>query len=323
MKAKKQVLADVAHRRRRKAARPQDAGQVAFDERDAGALDRDVRAGAHGDADIGGGKRRRVVHAVAGHRDDAALVARSRVTTSLFRSGKTSASTSSMPRRRATASAVVRLSPVSMTIRIPSRLSAATTSALFRLHRIGNADRPGEASVDGDEDRGRAVLAELFRRAAQSGCASTPILARDRRRCRPQRAGRRRWPLAPFPVGESKSATGSELQPALLGRAHDRLRERMLARALHARRELQELLARQTPRPGRSRSPPAGLRSACRSCRRRACRPSPSARAPRRRGSGRRPVAPRPTPTMIDIGVARPSAQGQAMISTATAATRP
>ena len=31
--------------------------------------------------------------------------------------------------------------------------------------------------------------------------------------------------------------------------------------------------------------------------------------------------APRPTPTMIDIGVARPSAHGQAMISTATAAT--
>ena len=33
--------------------------------------------------------------------------------------------------------------------------------------------------------------------------------------------------------------------------------------------------------------------------------------------------APRPTPTMIDIGVASPSAQGQAMISTLTAATRP
>ena len=33
--------------------------------------------------------------------------------------------------------------------------------------------------------------------------------------------------------------------------------------------------------------------------------------------------APRPTPTMIDIGVARPSAHGQAMISTETAATRP
>ncbi|MNI26937.1 hypothetical protein D3C73_806580 [compost metagenome] len=33
--------------------------------------------------------------------------------------------------------------------------------------------------------------------------------------------------------------------------------------------------------------------------------------------------APRPTPTMIDIGVASPSAQGQAMIRTETAATRP
>jgi hypothetical protein len=32
-------------------------------------------------------------------------------------------------------------------------------------------------------------------------------------------------------------------------------------------------------------------------------------------------VAPRPVPTMIDMGVARPSAQGQAMISTATALT--
>jgi hypothetical protein len=33
--------------------------------------------------------------------------------------------------------------------------------------------------------------------------------------------------------------------------------------------------------------------------------------------------APRPTPTMIDIGVAKPSAQGQAMIKTVTAATSP
>ena len=33
--------------------------------------------------------------------------------------------------------------------------------------------------------------------------------------------------------------------------------------------------------------------------------------------------APRPTPTMIDMGVASPSAHGQAMMSTATAATSP
>ena len=34
----------------------------------------DLRPGAHGDADIGGLDRRRVVHAVAGHRDDLALL---------------------------------------------------------------------------------------------------------------------------------------------------------------------------------------------------------------------------------------------------------
>jgi len=33
--------------------------------------------------------------------------------------------------------------------------------------------------------------------------------------------------------------------------------------------------------------------------------------------------APRPVPTMMDIGVASPSAQGQAMISTATALITP
>ena len=33
-------------------------------------------------------------------------------------------------------------------------------------------------------------------------------------------------------------------------------------------------------------------------------------------------AAPRPVPTMIDMGVARPSAQGQAMIRTETAARR-
>ncbi len=33
-------------------------------------------------------------------------------------------------------------------------------------------------------------------------------------------------------------------------------------------------------------------------------------------------VAPRPVPTMIDMGVANPKAQGQAMINTATALTK-
>ena len=67
-----QILPDVAHRRAAQATRADDAAQVAFDERDAGAFDRDVGAGAHGDADRRLGERRRVVHAVSRHRDDAA-----------------------------------------------------------------------------------------------------------------------------------------------------------------------------------------------------------------------------------------------------------
>ena len=42
-------------------------------QRDAGALHRDVGAGAHRDADVGLRQRRRVVDAVAGHRDACAL----------------------------------------------------------------------------------------------------------------------------------------------------------------------------------------------------------------------------------------------------------
>ena len=60
---------------RLKAARASDAGEIAFDQRDAGALHRDVGAGAHRDADIGFGEGGRVVDAVASHGHDAAFAA--------------------------------------------------------------------------------------------------------------------------------------------------------------------------------------------------------------------------------------------------------
>ena len=69
-----QVLADVAHGRLRQRSRADDAGEIAFQQRDAGAFHRDIGAGAHGDADFGGRERRRIVDAVAGHRDDAACL---------------------------------------------------------------------------------------------------------------------------------------------------------------------------------------------------------------------------------------------------------
>ena len=72
-KRKGEVLADVGHGRPAETAGADDAAQVALDQRHAGALHGDVGAGAHRDADVGLGKRGRVVDAVAGHGDDAAL----------------------------------------------------------------------------------------------------------------------------------------------------------------------------------------------------------------------------------------------------------
>ena len=68
-----QVLPDVAHGGAAEHDRPDDAGEIAFHQRDAGARDRHLGAGAHGDADIGRGQRGGVIHAVAGHGDDAAF----------------------------------------------------------------------------------------------------------------------------------------------------------------------------------------------------------------------------------------------------------
>src|SRR5664280_137485 len=72
-KGKEQVLPDIAHDRRRQRARFHDPGEVALEQRDAGAFDRHIGAGAHGDTDLGGGQCRRIIDAVAGHGHHAAF----------------------------------------------------------------------------------------------------------------------------------------------------------------------------------------------------------------------------------------------------------
>ena len=68
------VGADGAHRRAAQAQRKRQLRQVVAHERDVGRFEGGVAAdGAHHDADIGGGQRRRVVDAVADHRDTAPL----------------------------------------------------------------------------------------------------------------------------------------------------------------------------------------------------------------------------------------------------------
>ena len=50
-----------------------NAQQIAFDERDAGAFDRDIGSCSHCDPDIGSRKGRRIVNSVARHRDNRAI----------------------------------------------------------------------------------------------------------------------------------------------------------------------------------------------------------------------------------------------------------
>ena len=120
----------------------------------------------------------------------------------------------------------------------------------------------------------------------------------------------------------AKFASFGELQSFLLRAADNRRGQRMLAATLQTRREAQDLilaLSRQQNQRAK-----CGL---------------PSVKVPvlsttnvsifSRTSNASAflintpAVAPRPTPTMIDIGVAKPSAQGQAMISTATALSSP
>ena len=206
---------------------------------------------------------------------------RNRSTTALFCSGSTSASTSAMPSRRATAMAVVRLSPVSMTMRMPLRGERLQRLRRARLDRVGDGDDARRACRRSPR---RSTVAPSWRSrsaSASSGAVGMPSSARKRALPSTTRL-RSTMPIAPLPVGASKPRTGARAMRALGGGLHDRQRERMLARALDARRRTSAPSSRRTPRPRRWRRPSACPRSACRSCRPPACRPSPCARAPRR-----------------------------------------
>src|SRR6266576_2884902 len=72
-KSPSEILLDVANRGATQLARAYDSTQIAFEKRDAGVFDGHLRAGTHGDTDIGSRKRGSVVDAVAGHRHDASF----------------------------------------------------------------------------------------------------------------------------------------------------------------------------------------------------------------------------------------------------------
>ena len=228
----------------------------------------------------------------------------------------------SIPTSRAIASAVARLSPVSIQTSRPSALQLRDRLARLGLERVGDRDQPSRAGR-------RRRRTSASRRSRQLLGAAHP----DRRERCPARSISARLPMHDLAALDpacdalagdraSKALGRRQLKPKLVGASHDCLAQRVLGADLGCRRQPQQLALRSARSPATT-AVTAGL---------------PRVRVPvlsstivlilRAFSSASPPrirmpfSAALPVPTMIAVGVASPRAQGQAMIRTAIAACR-
>ena len=228
-------------------------------QRHAGALHRDVGAGAHRDADVGLRERRRVVDAVAGHRDAPALRLEPLRSRRALPSGSTSASTSSMPtcaRHRLGGRAAVAGQHDDLQA---FRCSARDRLRRRRLDRVGDADEPGRLAVDGDEHHRLALGAEARRRAYELARQSTRL---GQQRALPT-ATRRPSTIArtPLPVTDANSRPPPAATPRSRAPADDRRGQRMLARRARGWRPAASTFVLVEPRLGATTRASFGLPS--------------------------------------------------------------
>ena len=245
----------------RRAAQPpgsDDAAQVALDERDAGALHRDVGAGAHRDADV------RRASAGASLMPSPAIATRSprscrRLTTAAFCSGSTSASTcvdADRARDGLRGRAVVAGEhdhPEALRVQRLNRLGGR------RLDRIGDADQPGGLTVDGHEHHRLAFAAE---RLGAFAAARAGVDAAGPRACRRLPIATRRPSTMPL-----HALAGDRLEVAHLCQRALRARcaPPTIAAASGCSLTFSRLAARRSsvaPRPCRRAAPPSPA-SAC------------------------------------------------------------
>ena len=239
-------------------------------------------------------------------------------TTRPLSSGRISASTSAIPSLAATACAVVRLSPVNMTTRIPSSCKTRIASGVLAL--IGSAIASNPATRPSTAAR---ITVAPSARSSSARCVNDPRVDPELRK---QFRVSQRDALSVHPADHP--STGRRIEILYLAE-----------RKLFLLRGRQDGASQRDARSPAPDWPPGEGVRLLETIRRNHCRhPGLSL------GQGAGLVdhervdllealqrlgildedagpAPRPTPTMIDIGVARPSAQGQAMMSTETAAT--
>src|SRR5712691_6757834 len=245
---------------------------------------------------------------------------RSCSTTALFWSGSTSASTSVMPRRRATACAVVLLSPVSITTRKPSWVSACSAAGVVDFTGSAMARMPETLPSTA---RKTAVAPSRRRLSASPSSAAVEIFSSARNLALPSASRRPSTvPTTPLPVGASNPTTSAN---AILRSAA----ASTIARASGCSLARSRLAARRrTPVSSRVSAGTTATTFGLPAVRVPVLSTTSVSTFSMRSSASAFLIstpawAPRPTPTMIDIGVASPSAHGQAMISTLTAATSP
>ena len=304
----------------RQPARAHDALQVALEQGDAGAFDGDVGAGAHGDADIGRGEGGRIVDAVTGHGDDAALALQPLDDRALLIGqhlgldlGDAEAARDRLGRRAVVAGQHDDADAVGA--------QGFERRWRRRLDRIGDGDDAGGLAVDADEDRGGAVAAQLLRLGRERARVDAQL--RQERALPSTTRLPSTMPMTPLPVGESKSAAAAERDLALLRRPRRWPRASGCSLARSTLAASRSKLVSSKPSAATT-AVTAGLPSVSVPVLSTTSVSTFSSRSSASAFLMSTPAwAPRPTPTMIDIGVARPSAHGQAMMSTATAATSP
>ena len=224
-----------------------------------------------------------------------------------------------MPSFCATAIAVVRLSPVSMTMAMPSAFSAS--SACAALSFTGSAMAMMPATLPSMATK----IAVAPSPRSVSACGSSDCVAMSsspRNRALPSTTRRRStMPIAPLPTGESKPRTAASsifrsaaASTTALPSGCSLPRSTLAASRSTSVSSKPSATLTATTFGLPSVSVPVLSTTSVFTASMRSSASALLIRTPSR--------APRPTPTMIDIGVARPSAQGQAMISTVTAATR-
>ena len=269
-------------------------------------------------------ERGSVVDAVAGHGDDAALGLQAlRRPSTLLRGQHLGLDVRRGPACRATAAAVVRLSPVEHDD--AHALLVQLTKSLGRrgLDRIGDAERarPAGRRPRRTSRSGRRLAAP--RRARPARRRRCPAPSSRESVAEQDASGPRPCPTTPLPVTDSNSDAASQGEaaglaaPATIAAASGC----SLPCSTRGRQPQHVGLAASRPRPRRPRrlglpsvSVPVLSTTSVSTF-------SKASSASASRISTPRP-APRPTPTMIDMGVASPRAQGHAMIRTPPPSTR-